>query len=94
LKEGVFTIEGETTPQDLTANESLMDALRKLRNQIAQQEKMPPYIIFNDASLQDMANKKPLSLDAFSDVRGVGAAKLEKYGEQFISLIRSVLKIT
>ena len=78
-------------PQDQTLNDLLMDALRRLRKEIAQQEKMPSYIIFNDTSLQDMVYKKPLTLDAFMDVRGVGEAKLEKYGERFVSLIRAVL---
>ena len=80
-------------PQDQATNELLMNALRQLRRQIAQQEKMPSYIIFNDASLQDMVNKKPLSLEAFMDVRGVGEAKLEKYGAPFVALIRSTLNV-
>ena len=85
--------ETAQTPEDKAVNESLMEALRRLRLQIAQQEKMPAYIIFGDASLQDMVARKPLTLNAFADVKGVGAAKLEKYGEQFVALIRSVLNI-
>ena len=81
------------SPQDQVTNELLLDALRKLRKEIAQQEKMPSYIIFSDVSLQDMVFKKPLTLEAFMDVRGVGEAKLEKYGTQFVNLIRSVLKV-
>jgi len=77
--------------QDQNTNGLLMDALRRLRTEIAKQQKVPPYVIFSDASLQDMVYKKPLSLDAFMDVKGVGEAKLEKYGAQFISLIQSVM---
>ena len=79
------------TPQDQATNELLMDALRLLRKQIAQQEKIPAYIIFNDTSLQDMVFKKPLTMNAFSGIRGVGEAKLEKYGEPFVALIRSII---
>ena len=79
-------------PQDSMQNEVLMEALRKLRKQLAQQEKMPAYIIFNDAALQDMVFKKPVTLDAFADVKGVGEAKLEKYGKLFVGLIRSILR--
>ncbi|MDR1524689.1 MAG: DNA helicase RecQ [Tannerella sp.] len=70
---------------------ALMTALRQLRKQLAQQEKMPAYIIFSDASLQDMVFKKPVTLETFSEVKGVGDTKLEKYGNMFVSLIRSVL---
>ncbi|MDR1380187.1 MAG: DNA helicase RecQ [Tannerella sp.] len=80
-----------TAPENSVPDEALMTALRRLRLQLAQQEKMPAYIIFSDASLQDMAIKKPVTLDAFSDIRGVGDMKLEKYGNTFVTLIRSVL---
>ncbi|MDR0393867.1 MAG: DNA helicase RecQ, partial [Tannerella sp.] len=78
-------------PGNKALDESLMEALRQLRKELAQQEKMPAYIIFSDASLQDMVHKKPLSLEAFADIKGVGETKLKKYGVTFISLIRSIL---
>jgi ATP-dependent DNA helicase RecQ len=86
-----------SAPVSLSASDSsvpdevLMTTLRQLRKQLAQEEKKPAYIIFSDASLQDMAFKKPVTLEAFSGVKGVGDMKLEKYGNLFISLIRSVL---
>ncbi|MDR2914515.1 MAG: DNA helicase RecQ [Tannerella sp.] len=79
-------------PEDKATNEALMESLRQLRKHIAQQEKMPAYIIFSDASLQDMVHKKPLTLDAFSDIKGVGDTKLQKYGRIFVALIRTVLR--
>jgi ATP-dependent DNA helicase RecQ len=72
-------------------DDTLLEALRQLRKQLAQQENMPAYIIFSDASLQDMVFKKPVTLDTFSAVKGVGNVKLEKYGNRFVALIRSVL---
>ena len=72
-------------------NEILMDSLKLLRKQFALKEKMPAYIIFNDSALQDMVYKKPVTLEAFGDIKGVGDAKLQKYGRAFVELIRSVL---
>ncbi|GHT34084.1 ATP-dependent DNA helicase RecQ [Bacteroidia bacterium] len=74
-----------------TIEETLMDSLKQLRRQIAQQESMPAYIIFSDAALEDMVYQKPLTLDAFANVRGVGDMKLQKYGPVFVALIHHVL---
>lgn len=72
--------------------ETLMDSLRQLRKQLAEKENMPPYIIFSDAALHDMVDKKPTTLEEFENIKGVGQIKLEKYGKVFIALIRFVLK--
>jgi ATP-dependent DNA helicase RecQ len=85
------TAAAPVTPDSGVTDKILMEALRQLRKQLAQQEKMPAYIIFSDASLQDMVSRKPVTLDAFSAVKGVGNMKLEKYGNIFVTLIRSVL---
>jgi ATP-dependent DNA helicase RecQ len=74
-------------------DESLMEALRQLRKRMAQEENMPAYIIFSDASLLDMVYKKPVSLESFAEVKGVVETKLKKYGTAFVSLIRSVLSM-
>jgi len=71
---------------------TLLDALRQLRKQLAEREQIPPYLIFSDDSLEDMTLKKPLTLDQFSDIRGVGQIKLDKYANVFIALIKFVLK--
>ncbi|MDR1403031.1 MAG: DNA helicase RecQ [Tannerellaceae bacterium] len=73
-------------------DEKLMDSLRQLRIQVARQEGVPAYIIFSDAALQDMVFQKPLDMEAFAGIRGVGDIKLKKYGETFITLIQSVVK--
>lgn len=72
--------------------ETLLDSLRQLRKQIADREQMPAYIIFSDDSLDDMVHKKPITLDQFSEIRGVGQIKLDKYGKVFVALVRFVLK--
>lgn len=80
-------------PKDAdTIDETLLDSLRQLRKQLADKERTAAYIIFSDAALQDMVERKPLTLDEFSDVRGVGQIKLDKYGKIFVALIKFVLK--
>lgn len=72
---------------------TLLDSLRQLRKQIAEREQTPAYIIFSDDSLADMVNKKPVTIDQFSNIRGVGQIKLDRYGKVFVALIRFVLKL-
>ena len=69
----------------------LLDKLKTLRKEIAKKEAVPAYIVFSDASLQDMCRKKPVSLVQFSAVNGVGQVKLEKYGEIFTGFIKDYL---
>jgi ATP-dependent DNA helicase RecQ len=90
--------EGRTTtrkrassvmPEATPADAALLDRLRDLRRDIAASEGVPAYVIFHDRSLIDMAARKPQSIDAFSEVHGVGEAKLAKYGETFMAAIRA-----
>ncbi|WP_461532760.1 DNA helicase RecQ [Sinomicrobium sp.] len=67
--------------------EGLFARLKKLRSEIAVEENMPAYIIFNDASLKDMEAKCPSSRDEFAQVLGVGQTKLEKYASRFLEVI-------
>lgn len=65
----------------------LFARLRKLRKQIADEENIPPYVVFNDATLSDMAEKMPLTAVALLEINGVGQKKLERFGQQFIRAI-------
>ncbi|SEO27228.1 ATP-dependent DNA helicase RecQ [Flavobacterium sp. CF108] len=69
------------------AKNSLFETLRKLRYEIAQEEEVPAYVIFSDASLRHMEILRPMSDEDFLAVEGVGKAKLEKYGADFIKTI-------
>jgi ATP-dependent DNA helicase RecQ len=69
------------------ADDLLFQALRKLRLQLAKKESMPAYIVFSDASLQDMAIKKPSTEAEFLQISGVGQQKLENYGKIFLEEI-------
>jgi ATP-dependent DNA helicase RecQ len=66
----------------------LFDALRTLRRELAQEAGVPPYVIFHDATLREIAAARPSSLAALSEIDGVGARKLAAYGEAFLSLLR------
>ncbi|MDR2977615.1 MAG: DNA helicase RecQ [Streptococcaceae bacterium] len=68
-------------------NMQLFEALRALRLEIAHESKLPPFMIFSDASLQDMTRVMPTTDDEFLEVSGVGPQKLEKYGEAFLEAI-------
>ncbi|MBQ3100910.1 MAG: DNA helicase RecQ [Clostridia bacterium] len=69
----------------------LYTELRKLRTGIAAREKLPAYTVFSNASLEDMCMKIPTTPEEFLTVNGVGEAKLEKYGKQFINVIRTYI---
>ncbi|MEZ7838763.1 MAG: DNA helicase RecQ [Flavobacteriales bacterium] len=69
-------------------NKALFEELRALRTRLAKAENVPPYIIFSDKSLSDMVALKPDTASKFMDVSGVGQNKLEKYGNQFMTLIK------
>jgi ATP-dependent DNA helicase RecQ len=69
-------------------DKSLFDVLRTLRKQLADQHGLPPYVIFHDATLREMAEQRPATLNEFSRIRGIGEAKLVRYGERFIEAIR------
>jgi ATP-dependent DNA helicase RecQ len=66
----------------------LLIALKTLRTRLAKEESVPAYVIFSDRSLIDMAAKRPTSVTAFGDIHGVGQAKLDRYAEAFIPVIR------
>ena len=66
----------------------LFDALRRLRAEIASAQGVPAYLVFSNAALEDMCLRRPRDEEEFLEVSGVGQAKLERYGEQFLALLR------
>ncbi len=69
------------------ADEQLFEALRERRTAFAQEQGVPPYVIFHDSTLRQMAQLKPRTSRAFSQLSGVGKAKLERYGQAFLQVI-------
>ena len=70
-----------------TADEALMSMLRDLRKKEAKKLGVPPFVIFQDPSLEDMALKYPITVEELSNVHGVGEGKAKKYGKPFVELI-------
>ena len=70
----------------------LFDKLKELRLEIAREEKIPPYIVFNDKTLIDMCAKMPTTKSDMLNVSGVGENKYGKYGERFIAVIKEYVK--
>ena len=68
-------------------HDPLFEALRARRRELAAEAGVPPYVVFHDSTLREMAELKPTTRHALSRVSGVGEAKLERYGDAFIALI-------
>jgi ATP-dependent DNA helicase RecQ len=69
-------------------DDPLFNRLRELRKQLADARNVPAYVIFSDATLQEMAARRPTTPGAFLEVSGVGPVKLERYGEEFLEVLR------
>lgn len=70
-----------------TADEVLMGMLRELRKKVAKKLGVPPFVVFQDPSLEDMALKYPVSQEELINIHGVGEGKAKKYGKEFLELI-------
>ena len=70
----------------------LMDQLRSLRKQVAREEDVPPFAVFQEYSLQDMALKYPVSFQELNQINGVGEGKARRYGAKFIDLIQKYVE--
>lgn len=75
---------------DLDADgEALWEELRALRTRLAKDQSLPPYTVFHDATLLDMASTRPTTLQAMREISGVGEVKLERYGADFLAVINA-----
>ena len=70
----------------------LMDQLRSLRKQVAREEDVPPFVVFQEYSLQDMALKYPVSFQELNQINGVGEGKARRYGSNLIDLIQKYVE--
>ena len=71
-----------------SAAAAMLGRLKALRTSIAREANVPPYVVFPDRTLAELAVRRPRSAHAMADVRGVGPVKLEKYGERFLAVLR------
>ncbi|MGJ8665141.1 MAG: DNA helicase RecQ [Patiriisocius sp.] len=81
------TIEAEKPKRLPIRGKDLFEKLRVLRAKLASEMGVPAYVVFSDASLQDMEDKMPSNVQEFSEISGVGRAKLEKYADAFLQVI-------
>ena len=78
-------------PTELVASAGdarVLERLRALRSSIAREDKVPAYVVFADRTLIEMAVRRPKSPYALGEIRGVGPAKIEKYGDRFLAVLR------
>ena len=76
------------TPSEIAPHdEPLWEALRECRRQLAAEHNVPPYVVFHDATLKQMAAERPADLAALLTIGGVGQAKLARYGERFLAVL-------
>jgi ATP-dependent DNA helicase RecQ len=83
-KRGTVIADAADDPQ----NGPLFEALRERRRELAKEAGVPPYVIFHDSTLRDMAAQRPSSRAALAHLSGIGARKLEAYGDAFLEVIR------
>ncbi|MBQ3043549.1 MAG: DNA helicase RecQ [Alistipes sp.] len=74
------------------ADEELFAMLKDLRRKVAKQNNLPPYVIFQDPSLEDMSVQYPITMEEMQTISGVGAGKAQKYGAEFIELIKAYVE--
>jgi ATP-dependent DNA helicase RecQ len=78
---------GRSAVRDQITDHAGWEALRACRKELADKQGVPPYVIFHDTTLLDMLERKPGNLSELAEISGVGAAKLEKYGEVFLEAL-------
>ena len=71
----------------LAAGESMFDALRAWRLELARAQRVPPYVVFHDATLHAIADRRPGSLADLAQVPGVGPTRLERHGSDLVELV-------
>jgi ATP-dependent DNA helicase RecQ len=75
-----------------TTDKTLFTLLKDLRKEISRKENLPPFVIFQDPSLEDMAIQYPITVDELKQITGVGAGKAQKYGKPFVELIKQYVE--
>ena len=71
---------------------TLFSILKDLRKKIAKTNNLPPYVIFQDPSLEDMCTNYPITIEELSNIQGVGAGKAQKYGKEFVEVIKQYVE--
>ncbi len=91
IRSKVTRRQADSQKQKYLKRKSLIDVLKELRRDVAERLSMPAYLVFNDASLTDMARRQPTTREEFANVSGVGEKKLEKFWRPFTKAISDYL---
>jgi ATP-dependent DNA helicase RecQ len=73
-------------------DEELFSILKDLRKKLSKQKDVPPFVIFQDPSLEDMAIQYPITIDELQNISGVGTGKAQRYGEEFVEIIKKYVE--
>ena len=87
-----ISMQRESSNEINQTDAALFEILRELRREIAEEENVPPYVVFSDVTLRDMCGKYPTQNNELLAIKGVGAHKLEKYGERFLAAIQDYVE--
>lgn len=90
-KRTVWIREHKINKASFTVDNELFEILRRLRHEIAVDEKVPPYMVFGDSTLKELSSRMPVDKEQMLEVSGVGERKYDKYGQQFIEKIMNYL---
>ncbi len=82
-------LTGYGTERSGTIDEELFTILKDLRKKISKKLNLPPFVLFQDPSLEDMSTQYPISLEELQNITGVGQGKAKKYGQEFVDLIKN-----
>ncbi len=88
----IETKEAQLNQKSSAFDTNLLELLKDLRRSIARTKNLPPFVLFQDPSLEDMAMQYPISTDELTQINGVGSGKAKKYGKEFISLIKAYVE--
>ena len=95
VEDAEFKDYDDDTPMDgggTALDPTLHSILKDLRKKVAQKQKVPPYVVFQDVSLEQMATIYPVTMEELQNIQGVGAGKAKRYGKEFIDLISKYCK--
>lgn len=89
-----FSQTDSSTPKSasIDADVQLVKILKDLRKKVAKNQNVPPFVVFQDPSIQDMALKYPISIEELSNIHGVGEGKAKKFGKEFVEVISNYVE--
>jgi len=81
--------EAQSNQKSSVFDSTLLAMLKDLRKKVAHSKKVPPFVLFQDPSLEDMALQYPITIDELTNINGVGSGKASKFGNEFVALIKN-----